>query len=329
MFVPKKIVITKLGGPEVLEYVDYELESKILDSEVRINQTSIGLNYIDTYHRSGIYPLPTKLPVCPGLEASGEVIGIGENVSGFMIGDRVCYASVPMGAYCEVRDFPTSNLIKIPDSISNNTAASILLQGMTVEYLFERLYQIKKDEYILFHAAAGGVGLIACQWAKSVGCKMIGTVSTNEKAELAKANGCSFIINYKSENVVEKVKEITNNKGVPVVYDGVGKDTFNISLECLSLRGLMVSFGQSSGMIPQVDLHKTFNPKSLYYTRPTLMHYNSNREELENSSNTLFNKIINGKIKENITKIFDLKDASKAHLELQSRITTGSIILKT
>ena len=200
---------------------------------------------------------------------------------------------------------------------------------MTVEYLFKRLYQIKKDEYILFHAAAGGVGLIACQWAKSVGCKMIGTVSTNEKAELAKANGCSFIINYKSENVVEKVKEITNNMGVPVVFDGVGKDTFNISLECLSLRGLMVSFGQSSGMIPQVDLHKTFNPKSLYYTRPTLMHYNSNREELENSSNTLFNKIINEEIKENVTKIFDLKDASKAHLELQSRITTGSILLKT
>ena len=326
---PKKIVITKLGGPEVLEFVDYELETKILNSEVRIKQTAIGLNYIDTYHRNGIYPLPKKLPVCPGLEASGEVIGLGKNVSGFKIGDRVCYASAPMGAYCEIRDFPSSNLIKIPDSISNNTAASILLQGMTVEYLFERLYQIKKDEYILFHAAAGGVGLIACQWAKSIGCKMIGTVSTNEKAELAKANGCSFIINYKSENVVEKVKEITNNKGVPVVFDGVGKDTFDISLECLSLRGLMVSFGQSSGMIPQVDLHKTFNPKSLYYTRPTLMHYNSNREELENSSNTLFNKIINDEIKGNITKIYSLKDASKAHLELQSRITTGSIILKT
>ncbi len=326
---PKKIVITKLGGPEVLKYVDYELESNILDSEVRIKQTAIGLNYIDTYHRSGIYPLPTKLPFCPGLEASGEVVGLGKNVSGFKIGDRVCYASIPIGAYCEVRDFPASCLIKIPDSISNNTAASILLQGMTVEYLFERLYQIKKDEYILFHAAAGGVGLIACQWAKSIGCKMIGTVSTNEKGEIAKANGCSFIINYKSESVVEKVKEITNNKGVPVVFDGVGKDTFNISLECLSLRGLMVSFGQSSGMVSQVDLHKTFNPKSLYYTRPTLMHYNSNREELENSSNTLFNKIINDEIKGNISKIFHLKNASKAHLELQSRVTTGSIILIT
>ena len=326
---PKKIIITKLGGPEVLEYVDYKLESKISDNDVRIKQTSIGLNYIDTYHRSGIYPLPIKLPACLGLEASGEVIGLGNNVKEFKIGDRVGYATVPIGAYCEIRDFPASGLIKIPDTISNDTAASILLQGMTVEYLFERLYKIKKDEYILFHAAAGGVGLIACQWAKSIGCKMIGTVSTNEKAELAKANGCSFIINYKSENVVEKVKDITNNKGVPVVYDGVGNDTFNISLECLSLRGLMVSFGQSSGMVPQVDLHKTFNPKSLYYTRPTLMHYNSNRAELENSSNTLFNKIINEEIKENITKIFDLKDASKAHSELQSRTTTGSIILKT
>ncbi len=326
---PKKTVITKLGGPEVLEYIDYELESIISDNEVRIKHSAIGLNYIDTYHRSGIYPLPTELPVCPGLEASGEVIGLGKNISKFKIGDRVCYANVPMGAYCEVRDFPASKLIQIPDSISNDTAASILLKGMTVEYLFERLYKIKKDEYILFHAAAGGVGLIACQWAKSIGCKMIGTVSTNEKAELAKANGCSFIINYKSENVVEKVKEITNNKGVSVVYDGVGKDTFNISLECLSLRGLMVSFGQSSGMVPQVDLHKTFNPKSLYYTRPTLMHYNSNREELENSSNVLFNKIINNEIKVNNTKIFNLKDASKAHLELQSRMTVGSILLKT
>ena len=325
----KKIIITKPGGPEVLKYVDYNLESKISDNDVRIKQTSIGLNYIDTYHRSGIYPLPIKLPACPGLEASGEVIGLGNNVSGFKIGDRVCYATVPIGAYCEVRDFPASGLIKIPDTISNDTAASILLQGMTVEYLFERLYKIKKDEFILFHAAAGGVGLIACQWAKSIGCNMIGTVSSNEKAELAKANGCSFIINYKTENVVEKVNDITNNKGVSVVYDGVGIDTFNISLDCLSLRGLMVSFGQSSGMVPQVDLHKTFNPKSLYYTRPTLMHYNSNREELENSSNALFDKIINGDIKENITKIFNLKEASKAHSELQSRATTGSIILKT
>ena len=326
---PKKIIISELGGPEVLKYVDYEMKTEIPDYEVRIKQTSIGLNYIDTYHRSGIYPIPKELPICPGIEAAGEIIGMGNHVNGFNIGDRVCYATVPIGAYCEIRDFPASGLIKIPDAISNDTAASILLKGMTVEYLFERLYKIKKDEYILFHAAAGGVGLIACQWAKSIGCKMIGTVSTNEKAELAKANGCSFTINYKSENVVEKVKDITNNKGVPVVFDGVGTDTFNISLDCLSLRGLMVSFGQSSGMIPPVDLHKTFNPKSLYYTRPTLMHYNSNREELENSSNTLFNKIINKDIKENITKIFDLKDASRAHLELQSRATTGSIILKT
>jgi NADPH2:quinone reductase len=326
---PKKIVITKLGGPEVLRYVEYELPKIISDNEVRIKQTSIGLNYIDTYHRSGIYPLPKELPFCPGLEGSGEIIGVGKNVNEFNIGDRVCYASIPIGAYCEIRDFPSSGLIKLPENISNDTAASILLKGMTVEYLFERLYKVKKNEYILFHAAAGGVGLIASQWAKSIDCKMIGTVSTNEKAQLAKTNGCTFTINYKTENVVEKVKEITNGKGVTVVYDGVGQDTFNISLECLSIRGLMVSFGQSSGMVPQVDLHKTFNPKSLYYTRPTLMHYNSNREELIQSSNTLFNKINYGDIKEHITNIFDLKDASIAHTELQSRTTTGSIIFKT
>ena len=325
---PKKIVITKLGGPEVLQYVKYELPNIIADDEVRIKQTSIGLNYIDTYHRSGIYPLPKELPLCPGLEGSGEIIGKGKNVNEFSIGDRVCYASIPIGAYCEIRDFPSSGLIKIPDNISNDVAASILLKGMTVEYLFERLYKVKKNEYILFHAAAGGVGLIACQWAKSIGCKMIGTVSSDEKAELAKINGCMYTINYKNENVVEKIKEITNGKGVPVVYDGVGLNTFHISLECLSLRGLMVSFGQSSGMVPKVDLHKTFNPKSLYYTRPTLMHYNSNSEELTNSSNALFKKMNNGDVKENISNIFDLKDASLAHAKLQSRSTTGSIIFK-
>ncbi|SVE19253.1 uncharacterized protein METZ01_LOCUS472107, partial [marine metagenome] len=244
-------------------------------------------------HRSGIYPLPSSLPVCPGLEAAGEIIEIGKRVTNFNIGDKVCYATTPLGAYCEIRDFPASKTIKIPSGISEDTAASILLQGMTVEYLFERLYKIKKDEFILFHAAAGGVGLIASQWARSVGSKMIGTVSSDEKVNLAINNGCSHVINYKTENVVEKVKEITNGKGVPVVYDGVGKETFNISLECLNIRGLFVSFGQSSGMVPDVNLHKTFNPKSLYYTRPTLMHYTLTRNELENSSNHLFEKIKN------------------------------------
>ena len=325
---PKKIIIPNIGGPEVLKYVDYELPKLIEDESVRIKHTSIGLNYIDTYHRSGLYPLPTELPVCPGIEAAGEIIELGKKVRDFKVGDRVCYAAPPLGAYCEIRDFPSSKLIKIPTNISNDVAASIILQGMTVEYLFERLYKIKKNEFILFHAAAGGVGLIACQWAKSIGCNIIGTVSTKEKEKIAKNNGCTHVINYKEENVLKRVNEITNNKGVPVVYDGVGKETFKTSLDCLSLRGLFVSFGQSSGMIPQVDLHQTFNPKSLYYTRPTLMHYNSNINELKLSSNKLFEKLEKNEIKDNITKIFELKEAAKAHTELQSRSTTGSIIFR-
>ena len=325
---PKKIVISRIGGPEVLKYVDYNLTDTINNEDVRIKQTAIGLNYIDTYHRSGIYPLPSDLPICPGLEASGEVIGLGSEVRNFNIGDKVCYATIPLGAYCEIRDFPASKIIKIPSEISEDIAASILLKGMTVEYLFERLYKIKKGETILFHAAAGGVGLLACQWAKSVGCKIIGTVSNEAKALLAKKNGCTHTINYKEENVIQKVKEITDGKGVPVVYDGVGKDTFEISLGCLDFRGLFVSFGQSSGMVDPVDLHKTFNPKSLYYTRPTLMHYNLTREQLLNSSSLLFKKIINKEIKDNIYKAIKLKNAQEAHELIQSRKSYGSIILK-
>ena len=325
---PKKIVISKLGGPEVLKFIEYNMSKSIKNDEVRIKQTSIGLNYIDTYHRSGIYPLDLKLPICPGIEGAGEVIGIGGKVKNFKKGDRVCYASPPLGSYCEIRDFPAEKLIKIPNKITNNVAASLFLKGLTVEYLFERLYKVKKNQYILFHAAAGGVGLIACQWARSIGSKIIGTVSSDEKGKLAKKNGCSYIINYKKDNVVKKINDLTNNKGVEVVYDGVGKDTFQTSLDCLSYRGLLVSFGQSSGMIPDVNLHKTFNPKSLYYTRPTLMHYNLTRKELENSSKKLFNKIIKGDLKANINKIYDLKNASVAHSDLQSRKTKGSIIFK-
>lgn len=323
----KKIIIPQIGGPEVFKYIDYEIPKKLDDNFVRIKQTSIGVNYIDTYHRSGIYPLPSSLPACPGLEASGEIIELGKKVKNYKIGDKVCYASPPLGAYCELRDFPSSQIIKIPDGISEETASSILLKGMTVEYLFERLYKIKKNEYILFHAAAGGVGLIASQWARSIGCKMIGTVSNSEKAEIAIKNGCSFVINYKTENVVDKINDITSGKGVSIVYDGVGKDTFKTSLECLSVRGLFVSFGQSSGMVEDVNLHKTFNPKSLYYTRPTLMHYTATREDLEISSNLLFKKIINKEIKDNIFKKIELKHASEAHKILQSRKSNGSIIL--
>jgi len=324
----KKIIISSIGDPSVLKYVDYDLPDILPEDHVRINQSSIGVNYIDTYHRSGVYPLPSKLPICPGLEAAGEIIKLGSGVKNLYIGDKVCYATVPLGAYCSIRDFPSSKIIKIPNYISTDIAASVLLKGMTVEYLFERLYKIKRNEFLLFHAAAGGVGLIASQWARSVGAKMIGTVSSNAKAELAKHHGCEFVINYKKENVTEKVKEITDGKGVKVVYDGVGKDTFKNSLECLDFRGLFVSFGQSSGMVASVDLHKTFNPKSLYFTRPTLMHYTSTRKELEESSNLLFKKIQNNEIKENIFQTINLKDAAKAHELIESRQSTGSIILK-
>ncbi len=326
---PKRIVITKLGGPEVLKFENYELPTRLSDTRVRIKQTSIGLNYIDTYHRTGVYPLNLDFPFCPGLEAAGDIIEVGNGVNNLKVGDRVAYAfSPPLGAYCQVRDFEASRVVKLPEYISNDEAASILLQGMTVEYLFERLYKIKKDEIFLFHAAAGGVGLIACQWAKSVGAKMIGTVSNEEKSNLAKEMGCEFIINYKNENVYEELLKINNNSEVNVVYDGVGKDTFEISLKCLNFRGLMVSFGQSSGMINDVNLHSTFNPKSLYYTRPTLMHYTRNKEELELSSNKLFDKIKKKEIKPNIFKQFPLEEAAEAHRLIQSRESLGSIILK-
>ena len=326
---PKRIIVTKYGGPEVLKYENYELQKNLPDTQVRIRQTSIGLNYIDTYHRTGIYPWPLDFPFCIGLEAAGVIIEIGKNVKRLKIGDRVAYSfSPPLGAYCEIRDFEYDKLIKLPDFISNDEAASILLQGMTVEYLFERLYKIKKNEKFLFHAAAGGVGLIACQWAKSIGAKMIGTISSKEKANLAKKNGCEYTINYKKENVHEEVLKITNNKGVNVVFDGVGKDTFKTSLDCLNFRGLMVSFGQSSGMVDDVNLHSTFNPKSLYYTRPTLMHYIKSRKELEFSSGNLFKKIKNKEIKPNIFKKFKLSEAAEAHKLIQSRNSVGSIILK-
>ena len=326
---PKRIVITKLGGPEVLKYEDYDLPSKVDDSMVRIQQTSIGLNYIDTYHRTGVYPLALKFPFCPGLEAAGNIIDIGSKVENFKVGDRVAYSfSPPLGAYCEIRDFKAEKIIKLPHYISNDEAASILLQGMTVEYLFERLYKLKKGDIFLFHAAAGGVGLIACQWSKSIGAKMIGTVSSSKKSKLAKQYGCKHTINYKNEDVYESVLNITNKKLLNVVYDGVGKDTFDTSLKCLNYRGLMVSFGQSSGMIKNVNLHSTFNPKSLYYTRPTLMHYIKNKEELNRSSRRLFLKIKNKEIKPNIFKKFKLSDASEAHSLIQSRKSVGSIILK-
>ena len=271
---PKKIIITKTGGPSVLEYKDYDVPAgPPPENEIRIQHTSIGLNFIDTYHRSGLYPV--GLPTGLGLEAVGRVLDVGSGIKDFVVGDRVGYSAPPLGAYCEVRDYCADSAFKIPEEIGDDDAASILLKGMTVEYLFQRTYNLKKEDFVLFHAAAGGVGLIACQWARSIGCKLIGTVGSNEKIEIAKKNGCEHVINYKKENVVKRVMDLTNGRGVSVVYDGVGGDTFNTSIDCLCSRGMFVSFGNASGMTPVTDLFKAFAPKNLFFTRPSLMVYNS------------------------------------------------------
>ena len=320
-----EVLIKKTGGTEVMEVSQKKLGENPEDNSVRIKHKAIGVNYIDTYHRDGTYPI--KLPSVLGMEAVGKIIKTGAGVRGFSVGDRVGYASLPLGSYCDERDYPSDKIVKIPDYINDVQAASILLKGMTVEYLFNRTYKLKEGEYFLFHAAAGGVGLLACQWSRAIGAKMIGTVSTKEKADLAKSLGCSYVINYKKENVLERLMDITGNKGVSVVYDGVGKDTFETSIDCLENRGLFVSFGQSSGMIKNVNLHKVFAPKNLFYTRPSLIIYNKKREDFLKSAERLFNLIKEKKIVVDNIKEYSLKDVKVAHEELQSRKTVGSLVL--
>ena len=324
---PKRIEITENGGTEVLKYVDYSIINNLPKAnEIRIKHSSIGVNFIDTYHRSGLYPV--NLPTGLGLEAVGKIVEIGSSVDSFAVGDRVGYSSPPLGAYSEIRDYPVEKAFKVPDEINDDEAASILLKGMTVEYLFNRTYKIKSGEWVLFHAAAGGVGLIACQWAKAIGCCLIGTVGSEEKIDLAKKNGCEHVINYRTEDVVKRVMDITGGKGVSVVYDGVGKDTFDISIGCLSNRGMFVSFGNASGMTPIVDLFKSFAPKNLFFTRPSLMVYNKTRKELDGSSGLVFQMIADKKIKTNLSKIYDLRDVAAAHKDLEARKTVGSLVLK-
>ena len=324
---PKKIIINENGGPEVLNYIDYSLTNqKLKPNEIRIKHTSIGVNFIDTYHRSGLYPV--ELPTSLGLEAVGEIVGVGTDVEFFGVGDRVGYSGPPLGAYCEIRDYPSERAFKIPEEINDDDAASVLLKGMTVEYLFNRTHVIKGGDFVLFHAAAGGVGLIACQWAKAIGCHLIGTVGSDKKADLAKKNGCEHVINYKTDDVVKNVMDLTDGAGVSVVYDGVGKDTFDMSISCLSKRGMFVSFGNASGMTPTTDLFRSFAPKNLYFTRPSLMIYNETKKELDDSSGLLFQMIIEKKIKTNLYGIYKLEEAMIAHKDLESRKTFGSLILK-
>ena len=318
------IIVHKLGGPEemIWEEVDVPVPS---ENEVLIKQNVIGLNFIDTYFRSGLYPAPLPTPL--GMEASGIIEQVGANVTEFQEGDRVAYASPPLGSYSEKRVMPINNIVKIPNDISDELAAAIMLKGMTAEYLVRRTFEVKPGQTVLFHAAAGGVGLIACQWLKAIGANVIGTVGSDDKAKLAQANGCDHTILYKEEDFVEKVKEITNGEGVPVVYDSVGKDTALKSLDCLSPLGLLVIFGNSSGNAPAIEPGLLATKGSLYVTRPTLFSYNSNREKLIDSAEQVFKMVRENKISIKIGARYKLKDAVQAHKDLEGRKTTGSILL--
>ena len=320
----KAIRITETGKANVMKFVDVEIKS-LAPNEVLIKNKAIGLNYIDVYHRSGTYPLP--LPTGIGLEAAGVIEDVGSAVTEFKVGDRVAHAAAPPGAYSEKQVYPQEKLVKIPDYISDEIASVIMLKGITSEYLIHRAYKVKKDQFILYHAAAGGVGQVLCQWAKSLGCKVIGTVGSEEKIKIAKENGCDFVINYSKESFSQKVREITNGKMLDVVYDGVGAKTFEESIECLAIRGTMVSFGNASGLVEKVDPKKHIAPKGLFFTRPSIAHYTVTREELVNSANTVFDAIRTNKFKVKIFKKFALKDAVKAHEELEARKLTGPAIL--
>ena len=320
----KAIRITETGNANVMKFVDVELK-KLAPNEVLIKNKAIGLNYIDVYHRSGTYPLP--LPNGIGLEAAGIIEEIGTDVKEFKVGDRVAHAAAPPGSYSEKQVYPQEKLVKIPDYISDEIASCIMLKGITSEYLLHRAYAVKKGEFILYHAAAGGVGQVLCQWAKSLGCKVIGTVGSDEKVAIAKENGCDFVINYSKESFSQKVKEITEGKMLKVVYDGVGAKTFEESLDCLAIRGTMVSFGNASGLVNNVDPKKHIAPKGLYFTRPSIAHYTVTREELVNSANAVFEAIKTNKFKVKIFKKFSLKDAVTAHEELEGRKLKGPAIL--
>jgi NADPH2:quinone reductase len=320
----KAIRCFKNGGPEVMEYVDVEV-GEPGPGEARVRHHAIGLNYIDVYFRTGLYPQP--LPAGIGMEGAGVVEAIGAGVTEVKVGDRVAYACRPPGAYAESRVMPAAGLVKLPDAIDFDTAAAMMLQGMTVQYLFRRTFPLKGGETILFHAAAGGVGLIACQWAKALGVTMIGTVGSDEKAALAKAHGCTHTINYNKEDFVARVKEITSGKGVPVVYDSIGVDTWAKSLDCLSPMGMMVSYGSASGPVPPFSLQELASRGSLFVTRPTLFSYTATRSDLEATANELFDMVASGKVKIEINQRYALKDAQQAHIDLESRKTTGSTIL--
>ena len=321
----KAVRIHAPGGPDNLRYDDVEVGDPG-PGEVRLRQTAIGLNYIDVYHRTGLYPLG-GLPHAIGMEAAGVVDALGAGVTGLKVGDRVAYAAPPVGAYAEVRLMPADRVVILPDAISDETGAAMMMQGMTVEYLIRRTYRAKAGETVLLHAAAGGIGLIACQWLKHLGATVIGTVGSPEKAELARAHGCDHPVNYREESFVERVKEVTGGQGVPVVYDSIGKDTWDDSLDCLQPMGLMVTFGNASGPVPPINLGVLGQKGSLYVTRPTLMTYTAKREDLEASAQALFEVVLSGAVKIEVHQTYPLAETAQAHRDLEGRKTTGSTIL--
>ena len=320
----KAIRIERAGGPEVMNLVDVDLRPP-RTGEVRVRHTAIGLNYIDTYHRSGLYPL--SMPVGLGLEAAGVVEELGQGVTSLKVGDRIAYGNGPIGAYAGARNIQAAKIIKIPDSISDETAAGMMLKGMTVRYLLRATYKVKQGETILLHAAAGGIGLIASQWAKALGVNVIGTVGSENKMATAKAHGCAHVINSSTEDVVARVKEITGGKGVPVVYDGVGQATFATSLDCLTPRGLLVSFGNASGPVAQFDLGLLASKGSLYVTRPTLGSYVSDPEEMAETAADLIDMVQSGKVTIPVHQRYNLSDVVQAHRDLEARKTIGATVL--
>lgn len=322
---PHAIRFHEAGGPEVLRWEEVEVGAPA-SNQVLLRQTAVGLNFIDTYHRTGLYPVP-EFPSGIGLEAAGVVEAVGPDVAELRPGDRVAYASPPIGAYAEARLMPADRLVKLPDDIDDRTAAAMMLQGMTAQYLLRRTHRVAAGETILVHAAAGGVGLILCQWAKHLGATVIGTVGSEEKAALARAHGCDHPILYRTENVVDRVREITGGAGVPVVYDGVGKDTFASSLDSLAPLGLMVTFGSSSGPVPPVDVAVLSAKGSLFLTRPTLFTYTAKRADLLASATDLFDVVRRGAVRIAVNQTYPLREAAQAHRDLEARRTTGSTVL--
>lgn len=320
----KAIRIHETGGPDVMRLEDISLPAPGT-GEVRIRHTAIGLNYVDTYFRSGLYP--AQLPSGLGMEAAGVVEETGDGVTSLTSGDRIAYATGPMGAYSQAANVPAGRVVKIPDGVSDEEAAAALLKGMTVQYLLKRTYPVKAGETIVFHAAAGGVGLIACQWAKALGVTVIGTVGSDAKADLARAHGCTHTIDYTREDIAARVREITGGKGVPVVYDSVGKDTVTASLDCLAPLGYFVSFGNASGPVPPFDLRDLTMRGSLYLTRPSLAAYTATEEDLQKTAADLFDVMQSGDVKIEINQRYPLAEAVAAHKDLEGRKTTGSTIL--